>query len=232
MGQLKILVFDDSESHRKSAELTLEGHDVTIVGTYDEAQKALIAQTDYDESDRLFDERYKDLPLCDLNEEEREVRFVFQCDCHKKATTHPDFDIVMTDLMVLASRQAQDPEGEHYVGQEMPIGTTIALLSLCAGIKKVAVVTDQNHHDHPASAAFDCFSGKGKLEGVEIICTNHVGMISIDEKTGRLVSQDFLDSPLGEEKYPYFEGNWGPRKDIRRGGKNWGEILARFSFPD
>ena len=34
---MKILVIDDSPLHQESARQTLEGHDVTIVGTYDEA---------------------------------------------------------------------------------------------------------------------------------------------------------------------------------------------------
>jgi len=50
-------------------------------------------------------------------------------------------------------------EGLDLVGQEMPLGATIALLAICAGVKNVAVVTDKNHHYHPASAALDHFRG-------------------------------------------------------------------------
>lgn len=38
---MKILVFDDSMIHRDAAKAQLTAHDVTIVGTYDEAQEAL-----------------------------------------------------------------------------------------------------------------------------------------------------------------------------------------------
>ena len=36
---MKILVIDDSPLHRASAQQTLGGHDLTIVGSYDEGQK-------------------------------------------------------------------------------------------------------------------------------------------------------------------------------------------------
>jgi len=38
---MKILVFDDTKLHRDVAKVQLTGHDLTIVGTYDEAEAAL-----------------------------------------------------------------------------------------------------------------------------------------------------------------------------------------------
>jgi CheY-like chemotaxis protein len=38
---LKILVIDDNPVHRQSAHQTLEGHDLTVVGSYDEALKLM-----------------------------------------------------------------------------------------------------------------------------------------------------------------------------------------------
>ena len=229
--------------HRKAAELSLVGHDLTVVGTYDEAQKALLPSTDLKKAEQILPnllakaglaanfDRYgrrgvkasaSDAAKYDAADEES----------MELATTYPAFDVVMTDLMVPASRQAQGA-GMKYVGQEMPLGTTIALLALVAGIKKVAVVTDMSHHDHPASAMFDCF-GKCKNPDIDIFCTNRVGMLKIDEGTGELVDPKFLsddhghDTAEGLKKYPYVGmSNWGPRKGLAH-GKNWGGILKQL----
>ncbi len=51
---MKILVFDDSPVHRKSAELTLKGHDLTIVGNYDQAQAALVPKKNRERAEAFF----------------------------------------------------------------------------------------------------------------------------------------------------------------------------------
>lgn len=136
-----------------------------------------------------------------------------------------DFDVVMTDLMVPASDQAQGREGERFVGQEMPIGAIIALLAISNGVKKVAVVTDMNHHNHPASAAFDCFRGIGGVGDVTVLCTNRVEVAYIDSSTGELVEGQFLHSPEGKKKHPYVSSDSVERQGITRGGKNWKKVL-------
>lgn len=238
---MKILVFDDTEAHRKSAEATIKGHDLMVVGTYDEAQKALIPQTDHKlvESIRAdllkeagikpgFDPWGKDKGA---SEEEKERFFKIGPLAVEKATTQLHFDVVLTDLLVPASDQAQGRDSRALVGKEMPLGTTIALLALVVGTKNVAVVTDMNHHDHPASAAFDCFgahrlspNGKGNIPGVNIICTNGVNKVSMDAETGQVVTPEFLESKEGQEKHPYLPGRGIERKGLVR-GKDWGSIL-------
>ena len=236
MKKLKILVFDDSEIHRKTAKLTLEGHDLTIVGTYDEAQEALLPVRDDRKAERILPELLEKAGLVrdfDPYEKNKDATKAYKTKyrlandkARDLATTYPDFDVVMTDLLVPASRQAQGGEGERLVGQEMPLGTTIALLALSAGVRNVAVVTDKNHHHHPASAALDCF-GMNRLPGVNILCTNNVGYVQTDEATGKPVSDDFLKSEAGIKKYPYPEGQtWGERKGlVLIKGKDWGDIL-------
>ncbi|MFA6446220.1 MAG: hypothetical protein WCW14_03155 [Candidatus Paceibacterota bacterium] len=209
---MKILVFDDSPIHRKAAELSLKGHDLTVVGTYDEAQEALLPKVNEEQRKQIFSEKFGDRDPYKsegLTKELRQERMDYYWATQEQATVYPNFDVVLTDLLVPASRQAQGREGSQFVGQEMPIGTTIALLALVAGIKKVAVVTDMNHHNHPASAMFDCF-GKCKNPGVNIICTNHVDMIAIDEASGQLVDQKPQES-----------------KGLTR-GKDWGSILKQL----
>jgi len=240
---VKILVFDDKKVHLVSALRTLVGHDLVVVSTYDEAQKALVSEVDYDRAEELLPGLLVEAGLSATFNPHREDKDVSEADKAKywvarqksqdMATNRPDFDVVLTDLLVPASRQAQGDVGRALVGKEMPLGTIIALLALVAGVKKVAVVTDMNHHNHPASAAFDCF-GKCKLPGVNIICTNRAGMVNIDEETEELVDVEFLrddkhnDTAEGLKKYPYVgPDNWGPRKGLGQ-GKNWGEILKQL----
>lgn len=247
---MKILVFDDSPVHRRAAELSLKGHNLTVVGTYDEAQKALVSEVDYDKARQLLPKMLVSVGLPadfephsknkSASEEEKRKFWKTNGEAYEAARNYPDFDAVLTDLLVPASRQAMGPDGYEFIGKEMPLGTVIALLALTVGITKVAVVTDMNHHNHPASATLDCFAqnGTGKLPGVNIICTNHVEMIEIDEMTGEQVDTKFLRDNLGQstaeglKKYPYVDpSTWGPRKGLLE-GKNWGEILKQLLSED
>lgn len=240
MKKLKILVFDDSEIHQRSAKLSLESHDVTVVGTYDQAQTALTPQLDRAKAERLLPDLLEKAGLPrnfkpwgekgkkEPSKEDQHKYHAAYDEGKEAATTYPDFDVVLTDLLVPASRQAQGGEGLDFVGTEMPLGTTIALLALTAGVRNVAVVTDKNHHHHPASAAFDHFRCNRCLEGINILCTNNIDLIWIDEKTGKAVSREFAESEAGKKKYPFQESNWGPRKGLVSGGKDWGEILQEL----
>lgn len=229
---MKVLVFDDSAIHRQAALLTLGEHDLTVVGTYDEAAKLLSAVLDYDEADRLFKERYSGSPYDrdGISDQERETRFAFYKECREKATRRPDFDVVLTDLLVPASSKAQGPEGMRFVGEEMPLGTAIALRALSVGVKMVAVVTDMNHHNHPASAAFDGFGPAKKIGDIVMLCTNNVGRIYIDTTTGKAVDSEFLRSEEGRKAYPQVDpkGYSDERVNIEVGGKDWGKILKQL----
>lgn len=223
---MKILVFDDSPIHRKSAELTLKGHDVTIVGNYDRAQAALVPKKDRERGEVLFKEKYRNTDPNDCDDpNEKPARRQYYEECMERATIYPDFDAVLTDLLVPASDQKLGYKGERFAGQEMPLGSIIALLAIHAGIKNVAVVTNMGHHDHPASAALDCFShGVSKAKGVRLICTNQFNPTWLDEHTGEVIPDDFLESAAGKEKY----GSFMMRHDRVEGGKNWGQILQRL----
>jgi CheY-like chemotaxis protein len=246
MKKLKILVFDDSEIHRTAAKLSLEGHDLTIVGTYDEAQEALVPKRDSTKAERLLVGLLEEAglpadfkpwaPEGQPGPSAADIR-KYEAVCDKAdelGTTYPKFDVVLTDLLVPASSQAQGDEGQRLVGQEMPLGTTIALLALTVGIKNVAVVTDMNHHKHPASAAFDHFQCNRCPEGVRILCTNSVDRLNIDVATKKPVDLEFLESKAGLKKYPFKKGEegWGQRKGLTRGGKDWREILRQLVGDD
>lgn len=210
--KLNVLVFDDTEKHRLAAKLQLAvDYNLTVVGTYDEAKGALKPKTDYDKVSELTKQGVSWKDACINN------------------TTYPNFDIVLTDLLVPASDAAQGNDGMRFVGQEMSLGTTIALQALIIGIKKVAVVTDMNHHHHPASAAFDCIDGNEcRLEGVNIICTNHVGRVAIDTATEELVDDGFLKTEEGKVKYPYLSGDYGDRRGLVY-SKDWKRVLEKLT---
>ena len=124
---MKILVLDDNPIHRELAEIQLAAdHDLTVVGSYDEARD-------------LLDPNYFGQKVCG------------------ETSPKVDYDVVMVDLLLPASGKEQG--NSSLVGQEMPLGIFLGLLAMVhPRIKNVAVFTDSDHHEHPASACFDAFS--------------------------------------------------------------------------
>ena len=114
---MRILIVDDSAAHRKTAKQQLKTHDLTIVGTYEEAER-LLKETSLEKN--------------------------------------PKFDAMLTDLMLPGPGGAAG--GTKFVGEEMPIGTLLALIAIFHGVQYIGILTDTNHHDHPASSCLDFFS--------------------------------------------------------------------------
>ncbi len=201
---MKILVFDDSEGHRQAAAILLKEHELTIVSTYDEAEKALTTSVDEDKVDEELKKRFGDFnPWGEgVDSAQRYVYRAARGEATRAFTNHPEFDVVLTDLLVPASAKAQERKGVHLVGQEMPLGTIIALHALAAGVKLVAVVTNISHHDHPASAAFDAFPGTFSMGEIRVLCTNRGGITLVDAQTFEEISHEFLCSDEGKRKYP------------------------------
>ena len=185
---MKILVFDDNKINRDAAQAQLADHELTVVGTYSEAQDLLIPKIDWDlyhQKLSPFKEKFADFdPQADnadqakLKEYEDGIRVI-----REQSTRYPDFDVVLTDLLVPASKQSQGDNGWKFVGQEMPIGIFIGLLAAVKGrVKYIAVFTDINHHNHPASACLDAFgSGPFMVQGSKIILLNKEGLVNYFE---------------------------------------------------
>lgn len=173
---MNILVFDDNATHRAAAEAQFKDHDLTVVETYDQAQKLLL-------------------------------------DPNSK------FDVVFSDLLVPASFQAQTEQLRGLGGTEMPVGIFIGLLAAVkGGAKYVGVLTDANHHSHPASACFDAFN-KYAIEpdiftvgGAKVVLINDSKWIGWYEPTdlSRALSMD----------------EWRGRHQQLTNTKNWGALLA------
>ncbi len=182
---MRVLVLDDSAKHRFAAQALIKGHDLKVVGTYDEAERLLGAER---------------------------------------------FDVFLGDLMLPASSKELSREANRFAGQEMPLGTILALVALLKGVKYVAVLTDTNHHDHPASAAFDVFRydrpGPFTVGDARILCAGDKFMCFVDEETGAQVSWDFLQSDEGKKKYP--EIGWLNHRGVVN-AKDWARALAELT---
>ena len=190
---MKILVIDDSQSHQQSARQTLgSDHDLTVVGSHDEALEAL----------SLYDENY----------DEKELYW----------------DVVLSDLLMPAGKAAQGGPGLQYVGTEMPVGWSLAIEAALNGAKYVAVVTDMNHHHHPASAMLNGMGRIFTLNNAKALFTNHVRMIGIEgtEKTCEECGGTGEKSRNDGSTYKCYTCN-GTGTDYNRKGKNWARILQQ-----
>lgn len=68
------------------------------------------------------------------------------------------FDVALIDLLMPAEPTTLGTEArKEFVGREIAIGFPMVLELSRSGIKKIAVATDTNHHDHPMSAVVDWF---------------------------------------------------------------------------
>jgi len=184
--RLKILVVDDKEENRKSAHAVLVEHELTVVGSYEEAEKLLKPRVD-----RV---KYNDLlVLRGLTEQsEWKLREAAREEC----IIFPDFDVALIDLLLPAGRNQMGDRGWQYVGKEMPIGIFLALLAARHGVKLVGVFSDQSHHDHPASACFDALNDNDEISPLALCvadaklvlsnCRNWIGYFQSDDFTKRV----------------------------------------------
>jgi CheY-like chemotaxis protein len=217
---MRILVFDDNEINRAAAQAQLKGHDLTVVGTYDEAQELLTPQTDNKKVLSILKSQFGDdfHPIFSDDIKKRHEYFAAEKVVKEQMTTYPSFDVVLSDLLVPASRQAQGQNGTQFVGKEMPIGIFIALLAAVrARAKYVAVFTDSDHHSHPASACFDAFNHDG--EGAPTAFTVEGSKVLLSNTSNWVEQFDPKDLSKALEYEEYSE-----RSDTVR-AKNWAVLL-------
>lgn len=232
-NKLNILVVDDEKNHRRAAEILLKVHNLMIVASYDEGREALTSHTDYGKADEIRPTLLEKAGLArnfmpyrenTVASDAEKAKYEDACrEAKEQATTHPHFDVVLLDLMMPASRSAQGLDGMSFVGKQMPVGTFLILLALHAGVKNIAMVTDMNHHHHPASAALDPINRSViKVSDVKIFATNYSSLKTFDEKTGEVLTYKYLESEEGKAKYPQ-DANYGHVGTFS--GKGWDSIL-------
>ena len=80
------------------------------------------------------------------------------------------FDVALIDLLMPAEPTTLgDRARKEFVGREIAIGFPLVLELSRLGIKRIAVATDMNHHNHPMSAVVDWFhSVKLMVNGAEV----------------------------------------------------------------
>lgn len=215
---MKILIFDDNATHRAAAQAQLKDHDLTVVGTYDEAQALLTPQFDYEKASAALKSQFADFDPRSADEAKKIEYSVARKAANEQATTYPDFDVVLSDLLVPASSQAQGSR-DSLAGQEMPVGIFIGLLAAVkARAKYVAVFTDSNHHSHPASACFDVFNDDGEAKPTPFNVEDTKVLLSNTRNWVNQFDPKDLNKKLEYEEY-------SKRSDTVR-AKNWAALLA------
>lgn len=131
----------------------------------------------------------------------------------------PEYDVVLTDLLLPAGTKRQGPTGQRFVGQEMPIGVFLALRACQHGVPLVGVLTDSNHHDHPASACIDWLKpmcvGSGRL-----IFSNS------DDAVASYKEGDYAVAIKGPEAGQCTSSGFRPNPGFVR-AKNWAAFLMK-----
>ena len=143
---LNILVVDDTEQHRQAAaEQLRDKYQLHLASNYDEALKALLGMPPAERVGDAYDFlRAKERLLTAAPEE----------------AAPPPFDVVLTDLLLPASRQMMGDEAiRTFSGLELAYGFPIALLALQRAVPYVAINTDANHHAHPMAFALETLGG-------------------------------------------------------------------------
>ncbi|MBP6929569.1 MAG: hypothetical protein KBB77_01400 [Candidatus Moranbacteria bacterium] len=214
---MKILVIDDTAVHLDAARQTLDGHDVTYCATHEQAVDLLSVR---------YDEARKD-QLCKQYQAQG-LKFNEYYDKVLVETRLPYWDVVLTDLLMPAGSMAQGGVGLQYVGQEMAVGWALALQAAKEGAKYVAVVTDTNHHHHPASAMLDDLNGHFfTIDGARVLMTNYVFLVGITgtETTCTECGGSGKVMSRGKE---YSCHSCTKGQVFAKKGKNWGQILEQM----
>lgn len=213
---MKILVIDDTQKHLDAALQSLINHDVTTCSSHDEALK-------------LLEEKYDNEKKAGLRKkyEESGMDLMDAIGKAKEESVLPYWDAVLCDLLMPAGRDAQG-EGRRFVGQEMPLGWSLALTAAMRGTKYVAVATDMNHHAHPASAMLDRIKEHiFTIDNTQLLMTNEVGEVNLKG------TEHTCGECGGTGKMKRDDGSEYRCSDCKDGvafekGKDWNNILDKF----
>lgn len=159
---MKILVIEDKAQHQESARATLQGHDVTILTSFEEAVEALEETVDRKKVQQgMQDAGFAQLPE---DKELRQKYWDLKDQLMNQAIAPFPYDVVLTDMMMPMSGLTLAP-GYFKPSEQVPYGYVIALRAALRGAKYVAMVTDTNHHHGAMSAALDQLSSGYYTEG-------------------------------------------------------------------
>lgn len=254
---MRVLVIEDKEMHRQSAKETLPGHEVTIIGSFDEAMNLMREKIDEEKVARLMAEA--GLPPKPNQKWERE-RWSAYWQTHsaaeKKSVMPFPFDAVLTDMMMPMSRKTLAP-GIFEYSEQVPYGFIIALRAALFGAKYIAMLTDTNHHqgamsavlDHLGNASYHSMTPNFEINGTKAIfvhtpfvadivgkeecynCRENPGICSSCQGTG--VNGDGEKCDRCSEnvgKCPRCNGT-GQKDKVEYERKDWGLVLKDLVAP-
>ena len=72
-----------------------------------------------------------------------------------KTVREQKFDVALLDLLMPAEPMMLGGEGLSHLGEPFAVGYPLAVYLAMKSVPLVAVATDANHHNHPASAMMD-----------------------------------------------------------------------------
>lgn len=163
---MKILVIEDKQKHRDSAQETLAGHNLTVLSTFDEAMDTMAEKVDEGKVRVLLAEAgFVAEPSRFPKEDDEDGRAYWQAyfkakhEAEKRAVIPFPYEVVLVDMMMPVARKTALSIGLHPYDQEVPYGFVLALRAALRGAKYVAMVTDTNHHKGAMSAALDYIDG-------------------------------------------------------------------------
>lgn len=78
----------------------------------------------------------------------------------RKVVERETFGAALLDLLMPTEGMTLGSEGLEHLGEPFAVGYPLAVYLAAQGIPFVAVATDTNHHNHPASALMDWFGGR------------------------------------------------------------------------
>ena len=149
---MKILVIDDKQRNRDSAIKTLNGHEVTVVSSCDEARELINGKVPWKKVYAALG-RSTNVGGINMDSEymakENELRPVF------------DFEVVLLDLMMPA-RGGMSCTVPYPGDEEVPFGFPLMIEIAWRKsnvVKHIAIVSDVNHHKHVMSASLDALGG-------------------------------------------------------------------------
>ncbi|MEI7425834.1 MAG: hypothetical protein WCK16_02835 [Candidatus Moraniibacteriota bacterium] len=234
---MKILVIDDNPIHRQSALQTLGNeHELTVVGTHNEAMEAL---SSYIEGNKCLCEDLKTIlqeqglptgyrAAQDFYNGDR-AGYLAWLDISKTIGKTVYWDAVLCDLLmpVEEGEVGMSEKGQKYIGQEMAVGWALALQAALASAKFVAVASDMDHHDHPASAMLDSIEQVMSINNARVLFTNHVKTVVIDELPAITCPSclGFGRDPKSPKRGCYLCKGVGM---YQQEGKDWADVLMRL----
>jgi hypothetical protein len=156
--QMRVLVIEDSQIHQVSARKTLEGHELTIIPSFDMAMKLLVTGVDEEKRQRLLSEMGLSVPDKDGPEDVYKKYWRTYGGLEKECIVPPPFDVILTDMNLPMSSKELHPEVYRH-NEQVPYGFVIALRAAKVGVKFVAMMTCTGRHDGPLSKSLDFISG-------------------------------------------------------------------------